>query len=190
MQISLADNETKELLHHRLDHVQADEFKFVHIAHFGNLNQDLINSLTTSVEEMMISAGDKKPLIKRVFSILIEGLQNILLHGEATDEGQPALLILASHEQQYRVVLGNIIQREDQQKLEEYLTRLNGMEEDDVKAFYLEVLNNGLMSTKGGAGLGFITMRMKSKGKLNYFFDTLSDGRLFFSISTDLNKAV
>lgn len=190
MQISLADNETKELLHHRLDHVHEEGFKSVHIAHFGNLNQDLINSLTTSVEEMMISAGDKKTLIKRVFSILIEGLQNILLHGEATEEGQPALLILASNDNQYRVVLGNIIQSADREKLVDYLTKLNGMEEEEVKSFYLEVLNNGLISTKGGAGLGFITMRMKSKSRLNYFFDTLNDGRLFFSISTDLEKLV
>ncbi|MDH4473212.1 MAG: SiaB family protein kinase [Fluviicola sp.] len=188
MQISIANNETRQLLNHRLEKLNDDGFKSVQLAHFGDLNQDLINSLTINVEEMMISAGDRKPLIKRVFSILIEGLQNILLHGESMDGGQPALLIVASNETKYRVVLGNLVLATDREKLISYLDKLNGMNDEEVKSFYLEVLNNGLISTKGGAGLGFITMRMKSKDRLHYTFDTCDDGQLFFSISTDLDR--
>lgn len=189
MQISTAQNETRHLLNDRLHQLNQDGFSSVLLAHFGDLNQDLVNSLTVNVEEMMISAGDRKPLIKRIFSILIEGLQNILIHGETTDEGQPALLIVASNESHYRIVLGNVALAADREKLVNYLNKLNRMDEEEVKAFYLEILNNGLISSKGGAGLGFITMRMKSKGQLNYRFDELGDDLLFFSISTDLERA-
>lgn len=188
MQISIANNETRHLLNDRLQQLNADGFQSVQLAHFGDLNQDLINSLTVSVEEMMISAGDRKPLIKRVFSILIEGLQNILIHGERTDEGQPALLIVASNESNYRIVLGNIALASDKDRLVSYLDKLNSMNDDEVKEFYMEILNNGLISSKGGAGLGFITMRMKSKDKLRYTFEDCGDGLLFFSISTDLDR--
>jgi hypothetical protein len=188
MQISIAHNETRQLLNDRLQRLNSDGFQSVQLAHFGDLNQDLVNSLTLNVEEMMVSAGDRKPLIKRVFSILIEGLQNILIHGETTDEGQPALLIVASNESRYRVVLGNVAVPEDKDKLVGYLNKLNGMDDDAVKSYYLEILNNGLISSKGGAGLGFITMRMKSKDTLHYAFDDCGDGQLFFTISTDLER--
>lgn len=188
MQINTAHNETRQLLNERLRQLYDDGFPSVQLAHYGDLNQDLVNSLTVNAEEILVSAGDRKPLIKRVFSILIEGLQNILIHGETTDEGQPALLIVASNETTYRIVLGNIALEEDREKLVGYLNKLNGMDDESVKAFYLEVLNNGLISSKGGAGLGFITMRMKSKDRLRYTFEELGDGLLFFTISTDLDR--
>ena len=186
MQTGIAHNETRILLNSRLQQLNTEGFHSVLLAHYGELNQDLINSLTVSVEEMMISAGDRKPLIKRVFSILIEGLQNILIHGERTNGEQLSLLIVAANEQRYRVILGNGALPADKDKLIGYLEKLNGMTEEEVKAYYLEILNNGLHSSKGGAGLGFITMRMKSKGQLRYTFEESPEGLLFFTIETDL----
>lgn len=188
MQTGIAHNETKQLLNNRLQELNDDGFKSVLLAHFGEINQDLINSFTVSVEEMMVSAGDRKPLIKRVFSILIEGLQNILIHGERKDDEQLALVIVASNEDHYRIILGNIALVADKEKLVNYLDKLNNMEEDDVKAYYLEILNNGLISSKGGAGLGFITMRMKSKSQLRYTFGEVNDTLMFFTIGTDLDR--
>ena len=188
MQTGIAHNETKQLLNNRLQELNDDGFKSVLLAHFGEINQDLINSFTVSVEEMMVSAGDRKPLIKRVFSILIEGLQNILIHGERKDDEQLALVIVASNEEHYRIILGNIALVADKEKLVNYLDKLNNMEEDDVKAYYLEILNNGLISSKGGAGLGFITMRMKSKSQLRYTFGEVNDTLMFFTIGTDLDR--
>lgn len=188
MQASLANKETKQLLQSRVHALQQAGFSSVMLAHLGELNQDLINSLTVNVEEMMLSAGDRKPLIKRVFSILIEGLQNILLHGERNENEQSALVIVAHNETSYRVVIGNIAKSVDQDKLTGTITKLNEMDDDQVKAFYLEVLNNGLISEKGGAGLGFITMRMKSKSQLKYEFNAINDELTFFTIETFLER--
>lgn len=188
MQTSLAHNETRILLNSRLQQLSADGFHSVLLAHYGELNQDLINSLTVSVEEMMISAGDRKQLIKRAFSILIEGLQNVLIHGERTDGEQLSLLIVAVNGSHYRLILGNSVPLSEQEKLAVYLEKLNTMTEDEMKAYYLEVLNNGLLSSKGGAGLGFITMRLKSRALLRYSFEPSTDGLAFFTIETDLAR--
>ena len=175
MQTSLAHNETRILLNSRLQQLSTEGFHSVLLAHYGELNQDLINSLTVSVEGMMLSAGDRKQLIKRVFSILIEGLQNVLIHGERTNGEQLSLLIVTVNESYYRIVIGNSIQVSEKEKLAGYLEKLNTMTEEEVKVYYLEVLNNGLLSSKGGAGLGFITMRMKSRGLLRYAFEPAAD---------------
>ncbi len=180
--------EPKMILASWIQDVKDSHFNSVQVAHFGPLNQDLVNSFTLTTEDFMISAGDKKTLVKRVFSILIEGLQNILLHGKKWDNEQQALIIVAFNDKAYRIALGNLTEISEKEKLASYLDRLNAMDEEEVKAFYLETLNNGLISDKGGAGLGFITMRMKSKSLLNYQFIPVSDELMLFTISTDVDR--
>lgn len=181
--------EPKMILASWIQDVKDSHFNSIQVAHFGPLNQDLVNSFTLTTEDFMISAGDKKPLVKRVFSILIEGLQNILLHGRKWDNEQQALIIVAFNDKAYRIALGNLTEISEKEKLASYLDRLNGMNEEEVKTFYLETLNNGLISDKGGAGLGFITMRMKSKSLLNYQFIPVNDELMLFTISTDVDRA-
>lgn len=180
--------EPKMILASWIQDVKDSHFNSIQVAHFGPLNQDLVNSFTLTTEDFMISAGDKKTLVKRVFSILIEGLQNILIHGKKWDNEQQALIIVAFNDKAYRIALGNLTEISEKEKLASYLDRLNAMNEEEVKAFYLETLNNGLISDKGGAGLGFITMRMKSKSLLNYQFIPVNDEWMLFTISTDVDR--
>lgn len=180
--------EPKTVLSSWSQELKSDGFTSVHMAHFGTLNQDLVNSFTVNVEEFMISAGDKKPLVKRIFSILIEGLQNILIHGLKWQNEQQALLIVAHNEKAYRVVLGNLTNKSEIPKLTATMDRLNAMNDEEVKSHYLETLNNGLISEKGGAGLGFITIRMKSKAPLDYRFVAVNDELVLFTIATDIVK--
>lgn len=180
--------EPKTILASWIQDVKDSHFNAVQVAHFGPLNQDLVNSFTANTEDFMISAGDKKTLVKRVFSILIEGLQNILIHGKKWENEQQALIIVAYNEKAYRITLGNLTDLSEKEKLASYLDRLNSMDEEEVKSFYLETLNNGLISDKGGAGLGFITMRMKSKTQLDYQFMPLSDDLMLFTISTEVER--
>lgn len=188
MQIGAIHIDTKAILSTWQQEFKSNGIDVVSIAHLGPINQDLVNSLSESVESLMVSAGDKKPVIKRVFSILIEGLQNILLHGESFNDEQLSLLLVGYNETHYKVVLGNIALASDEEKLKGYLDGLNNKSEEEVKAFYLETLNNGLISDKGGAGLGFITMRMKSKAQLVYQFKPWTETERFFSIETEIEK--
>lgn len=188
MQPGILHIEPKMILASWIQDVKDSHFNAVQVAHFGPLNQDLVNSFTMNTEDFMISAGDKKTLVKRVFSILIEGLQNILIHGKKWENEQQALIIVAYNEKAYRIALGNLTDLSEKEKLASYLDRLNSMDEEEVKSFYLETLNNGLISDKGGAGLGFITMRMKSKTQLDYQFMPLSDDLMLFTISTDVDR--
>lgn len=188
MQVGTAHIDFKQLVTDRVKQLQDQGLKHVSISHIGGVNQDLVNSLSTSVEDLMISAGDKKALIKRVFSIVIEGLQNMLIHGEMIDGERLGMLIMVSNEDQYLIEMGNVTFSSEKEKLVSYLERLNSLSDEGVKELYMETLNNGLISEKGGAGLGFITMRMKSKNTLEYHFTDLGEGKLFFRIGAYLDR--
>ncbi|MFY7989867.1 MAG: DUF6272 family protein [Fluviicola sp.] len=188
MQVGTAHIDFKQLVSDRVKELHEGGYKHVSISHIGGINQDLVNSLSTSVEDLMISAGDKKALIKRVFSIVIEGLQNMLIHGERIDGERLGMLIVVSNEEKYLIEMGNVTFATEKEKLVSYLERLNSLSDEGVKELYMETLNNGLISEKGGAGLGFITMRMKSKNILEYHFTDLGEGKLFFRIGAYLDR--
>lgn len=157
------------------------------VQHFGEFSTDFINGLTESVEEMMVSNGDSKKVIKRVFSILIEGLQNVRLHGEKDEQGnQYSFLFVVKGKSNYKIIMGNLINHEDQVIAERYLDKINLMSSEELKSYYLEILDNSFFSRKGGAGLGFLTMRMKSEQKLSYSFDKLNDNLCFFTVEITL----
>ena len=160
------------------------------VSHFGEFSQDLVNSLTTGIEDTMLESGDKKGVVKRMFSILVEGLQNIRIHGERDeDNNQISFLIVLQTEEEYRVMFGNLVKSENTYKIIERIDTLNQMDADQIKELYMEVLSNGIMSNKGGAGLGFITMAMKAKSKINYEAQEVSQLLTIFSVSIVLERS-
>jgi hypothetical protein len=159
------------------------------VSHFGEFSQDLVNSLSTGIEDTMLESGDKKGVVKRMFSILVEGLQNIRIHGERDeDNNQISFLIVLQTEDEYKVTFGNLIKSENTYKIIERIDTLNEMDPDQVKELYMEVLSNGIMSNKGGAGLGFITMALKAKSKINYESQEVSEALTFFSVNILLER--
>lgn len=163
--------------------------KKIVVSHFGEFSQDLVNSISNGVEEAMIVAEDKKGTVKRMFSILVEGLQNIRLHGEKDEDGnQASFLIIAQDEDAYLVTLANLVLSTNKPVIEERLAEINSFDEKQVKSLYMEVLTNGIISNKGGAGLGFITMAMKSKNKLNFSIEPINDNLACFCIELKINR--
>lgn len=159
------------------------------VSHFGEFSQDLVNSLSTGIEDTMLESGDKKGVVKRMFSILVEGLQNIRIHGERDeDNNQISFLIVLQTEDEYKVTFGNLVKSQNTYKIVERIDTLNQMDPDQVKELYMEVLSNGIMSNKGGAGLGFITMALKAKSKINYESQEVSDALTFFSVNIILER--
>ncbi len=159
------------------------------ISHFGEFSQDTVDELSSRAEELMLESGEKKGAVKKVFSILIEALQNIRLHGEKDEEDQQtAFLILAQREESHSITVGNLIRNSDLDTISENLERINGLGRDELKDLYMEVLTNGMISSRGGAGLGFITIAMKSRSPLHYQVDSCGDQLSCFTVRTEVKR--
>lgn len=159
------------------------------VSHFGEFSQDLVNSLSTGIEDMMIESGDKKGVVKRMFSILVEGLQNIRIHGERDMDGnQVSFLVVLQNENHYKVTFGNLVKLNVVDALLGRINELNEMDPVDVKGLYMETLSNGIMSQKGGAGLGFITMSLKSKNPIVCNIEQVSDDLVFFLQNVTIDR--
>lgn len=171
------------------DSVSSVDDSSVIIAHFGRFSQDLVNSISEGVENILLSTDVKKGIIKRMFSILIEGLQNIRIHGGAdTEDNQIGHVIVLRSNESYKVSFGSYATEDDKKFLTKHLNDLNSKSMEEVKELYLKVLSNGFLSNKGGAGLGFITIALKSKSSIHFdFHDTDYKNLYYFEFSVDLN---
>jgi len=172
-----------------LDLFSNEDHRSVVVSHMGAFSQDLVNRLAANVEELMITSGDAKIAVKRVFGILIEGLQNIRLHGAKDEHGrQIAYLILARNQEDYKIVFGNLVATKDVSNLSEYLDSINEMDGLELKGKYMEILSNGYLSQLNGSGVGFLTMRMKSGNSLYYTIESLSDDINFLTVEVTLAR--
>jgi hypothetical protein len=165
-----------------------NENRKILVSHNGTFSQDLVGSLSNGVEELLVSKGDKRIVIKRMFSILMEGLQNIRLHGLHDENGeQLAFLVISADDDTYKVHMANIVENGQVEKISSYLEELNSYEQAALKERYLSVLSNEFMSAKGGAGLGLITTRMKS-GPLGCRFAELDEQHSLFVLEVTLPR--
>jgi hypothetical protein len=159
------------------------------VSHFGVFSQNLVSSLTDGIENLLVSIGDKRIVIKRMFSILIEGLQNLRLHGELDNQGvQSGFLILANSDTHFQLILANIIKSEDVPTITTYIETINDYTKEELKAKYTSVLSNEFLSDKGGAGLGLITTRMKSGNLLEFELPDIGEDQNLFILKISLDR--
>ena len=158
-------------------------------SHIGLFSQDFVNSIAVTLESIMIASGDRKPVIKRMFSILIEGLQNIRVHSsKMEDEFSLGFVIVSKSDHHYTVQFGNIVEKEEEEDLARNLNDLNIASQEKLKEMYHGILTNGLFSDKGGAGLGFFTLKIKSDHPIDFLFEEEDDNKLMFKYVLTINR--
>jgi len=160
------------------------------LAYDGVLNTETISKLESEIEAKILEKGFPKGVIKKVFFICVESLQNMLIHGHKDDSGgQHNFFVLHSTPNQVKVTVANLITNSAIPKLNKDIEKINSFAEPaDLKTFYLEHLENNELSDKGGAGLGFITIAMKSGNKLKTTFEPINDTRSLFLLEITINN--
>ncbi len=157
--------------------------KKIIVVHVGELDQDKVNSISNLVETQMENLGVSKSAVKKIFNIVIETLQNICLHGEKDNNGyQMTYFIIGKVNNQFNIHSGNIITQLQAERLNRRLNSIKSLNDSDLKKQYMDVLSNGELSSKGGAGLGFLTIALKSGNNMDFEFQTLNKEFSLFSL--------
>jgi anti-sigma regulatory factor (Ser/Thr protein kinase) len=154
------------------------------VAHLGEISLDKVNDIGFDIENKLKEGGEKKGTIKRIFSIVIEALQNIRLHGEKDKEGiQWTYFVLVQKNGTYEIACANVISNNNISRVDEKIKHINSLDKEGLKEYYMQVLTDGEISQKGGAGLGFITIAMKAKNKINHEFIPSENEQHVFKMS-------
>lgn len=169
--------------------MQKDNLNYIYR---GSFSQNITDGILSLTEANMEKAGESSKIKKRVFTIMVEGLQNITRHQEVdekvTSNDEKGIFFLQDIENRYYITTGNPILKENINTLTSQLNTINSLNPDELKQYYKNVLNDNIISAKGGAGLGLIEMARKSGNKLVYDFVDLSKHYSYFYLNTEISQ--
>lgn len=158
----------------------------------GEFNQELINAiLLLSTNKDHLNAQNN--VVKnRVFSIIVECLQNICKHGAddlSRSEIKPGIILITKEGQTVYISTGNLMLNEEVDMLKQKIDHLKSLNPEEIKALSKKTMLTATLSAKSGAGLGLITIAKKSK-KIDYEIKKINEQISFFSLEASISTIV
>jgi len=149
------------------------------MAYNGTVSDELMVTLADILKTRMEVMDDAKRS-RTVFSVFMEGMQNLIWHGR-TNQGAPGMVCIAQHEGEITVVCGNRILREESVKLNETLEQLQRADKDTIRQLYREGMSKSNEHEGPGAGLGLLEIARRATHPISFaFMDVDADHVDFF----------
>lgn len=157
----------------------------------GPMTHSISKELLNFSESTMKEAETGQNLHKRVFSTLIELLQNVAQHSPGHDAekryGIP-LAVIRKTATSFMITSGNLIRREDAEHLTLKLDMVNRYDEEGLKKL-LKVALMGQDMTKVSTGyMGLLEMARRSGQKLIYSFEEINDHYSYFTVTVRVRE--
>jgi hypothetical protein len=158
----------------------------------GAITFGTIEMLLNKLRECPSFRELKKPVRKRLYSIFVESIDNIYKYGARLTgkqkSGKRSPMIKVTREKDlFLVRAGNLVLNDDIGELKFKLDRVNQLDDEALKSLYEEVINKESSINDTGAGLGLITMAMRTEQDIAYSFSDVDDEHSFFEIQIILN---
>jgi len=166
--------------------VQHDELEYIYR---GHVSQNITESILSLAETNLEQTEDKASLKKKIYFIMVEGLQNITRHQDKDEymtTEKTSIFVIKRKKTKYLITTGNLIERVNCPPLQAKLEKINSLEKEELNKYYKEILHSGGISDRGGAGLGLIEMSRKSGSKLYFRFKELDEKFSFFYFHTEI----
>ena len=114
----------------------------------GDITSELLTSILQIMESKLDNLQEEPKIKKKVYNVLVECLQNLYHHmdevaPEQNDVIRSAIFMIGKLDNQYNIVTGNYIKKENVEGLKKRLEDINLLSKEELKEYYKEVLNNG-----------------------------------------------
>lgn len=156
----------------------------------GPVSQVLVVEIGDIIKKSIDEDSDKK-VINRIFSILVEQMQNIIKYSVQKKSGKEGddvfilssgLIAVGIEGNDFSVISGNVICNEDKDRISQRLDLIIGMDREAQKEYYKAMRRKEPDPQSKGAGLGFIEMARKASKPLEYLFTPVDENHSFFSL--------
>ena len=159
----------------------------------GALSFETMEMLLNQLRSTSQFQDMRKPVRKRLYGTLVESIDNIFKYGAGTpaDLESPRKAPLITVKKQGRnfvVTAGNLVLNDDVGDLKFKLDRVNQLDNEGLKSLYEEIINKESTEDDTGAGLGLITIALKTEKDIRYSFKALDDTFSFFKMQITINE--
>ena len=177
-------------------HMMVD--KSITLAYEGEITQDITKAFTSMTERNLDRMEEDGKIKKKVYHVMVECLQNIAKHADDKTEtasdvlseglAKNGIFIVGSDAKEYFITSGNAIENARIQELKELLENINLLDKDGLKEIYKFKMKENAISSKGGAGLGFIDIARKTGNPLEYHFEPIDKSNSFFLLKSRISR--
>ncbi len=138
------------------------------MAYNGVVSDELMVTLADILKSRLEGLDDTKRS-RTVFSVFMEGMQNLIWHGR-TGQGSNGMVCISECEREITIVCGNRIARSDSHKLKEVLEQLQGADKDTIRQLYREGMSRSGDHEGPGAGLGLLEIARRATHPISFAF--------------------
>jgi hypothetical protein len=134
----------------------------------------------------------RKPVRKRLYGTVVESIDNIYKYAaynqfDSQGNSRTPLLSVKKQDDIFTVSVGNLVLNALVDSLRIKLDRVNQLDTEELKTLYEEVINKEAVEADTGAGLGLITMALRTEVDIEYSFEPVDAGYSFFTMKIDIN---
>jgi len=138
------------------------------MAYNGAISDDLMLTLADLLKSRMLAQDDPKRS-KTIFSVFMEGVQNLIWHG-GNDSDTSGMILITQSEGQVTIMCGNRIAQKDTLELRERLSRIENADKETIRQLYREGMSSSNEHEGPGAGLGLLEIARRSSQPISYAF--------------------
>ena len=149
-----------------------------------DITQETIEYILGNIEKVLNKQDLNKALHRKVFYLMVEALQNVYNHTcKSGPKSCKPTVVLYVFDNDFFIETSNLVPNKEILEIETKLESINKLNSEQLKLRYKEVLNNNIISKKGGAGLGLIDIARKSKNPILYSHTEYTDKESILSLT-------
>jgi hypothetical protein len=158
----------------------------VYLVWSGHISPDVGKEVLAFTETKLAEEDIEANLRKRVFSILVEILENVAKYspGREREEqfGMPVAIIRVE-DKVYSLTTGNLILTTNVDNLKEKLDTINRYDKVGLKELFRKALSGQSITSGNKGNIGLIDMARKSGSKLIYQFEKINDLYSYYTLT-------
>jgi hypothetical protein len=157
----------------------------------GYITEPVLAGIGEALKQKLVLESADKKTMRNVFAIFVEEMQNIIRYSaerepvneydENTDL-RYGVLNIGMEQQKFYVKCGNMVMKDDVDRLSQKLRDLQRLDEAAIKRLYKDKLREPVEATSKGAGVGFIEIARRSSEIIDFDFLDVDDSHSFFCL--------
>lgn len=159
------------------------------LSYTGYVSEGVLFSLGEALKQKLSLDNADKNVTKRLFSVFVEQVQNMIRYSAERQEGgtppielSVGLIVVGREQEELFVVCGNVVSEKARAKLTERLTNLAAMDKEQLKQHYRERLKEEPDVESKGASIGLIEIARRASRPVEFDFHSLDGEMSFFCL--------
>jgi hypothetical protein len=158
----------------------------------GFISEGILFALGDVLKKQLTSEAADPNKIKRVFSVFVELMQNIIRYSaecignieDVSDKLGWGIVIVGFQDEQFYVSCGNIVSEEKATRLRKHLETLQELGKEELRSYYRGELKEKTENLDKGSNLGLIEIARRSSAQIEFDFLGLDANKVFYCIKS------